>query len=372
MNVLISGYLPREGRFSMVRTARTIAAHAAPLLGTGDSIRLDERAGEPVVTALDYGSLTLKVRKRLLMPLHLRHQQCDVLHIIDSDYAAAIPAPRLAHALVTCHDTMPFLMADTLADVFPSRLGARFYRQSLKKMALAARVVCVSNFTRRCVLEYSEVSEGQSEVIAMGVDDAFQPVDMQAPAAQAFLERNSLTGKRVVLHVGNTEPYKNLETVFDVFARLRRHVREPMVLLKVGGKMSRPQQEHIARLKVGDSLVHLTGLGDEELVWAYNAADLLMWPSRFEGFGLPVLEAMACGTPVVCSNGGALPEVAGDAAVIHAPDDADGLAHACVHILEDEEHAETLRERGLRRAATFSWAETARQYLRVYRQLAAR
>ncbi|HOZ49095.1 MAG TPA: glycosyltransferase family 1 protein [Candidatus Hydrogenedentes bacterium] len=367
MNVLISGYVPAEGRFSMVRAARAIQANLTPLLDAGDAVRLDESGVEPVADALDYRSLSVKLRKRLLMPLGLRWKPYDVLHVIDNDYAAGVPARCAARTVVTCHDMMPFLLHDRIEDAFPRRAGRTFYLRGLERMSACGRVVCDSQFTRRCVLEHTACLPERVEVIPLGVEPSFRPLG--ATRVGVFRERHSLTGKRVVLHVGSADPYKNLEAVFRVVSSLRRALGDSVMLLKVGGRFSAAQETLMSQLGLRDAIVHATGLSEEELVTAYNAADVLLWPSRFEGFGLPVLEAMACGTPVVCSNGGSLAEVAGDAACVHDAEDEDRLRASCARVLEDIAFADKLREAGAAQVAAYSWERTAAAYYVVYRRV---
>jgi glycosyltransferase involved in cell wall biosynthesis len=125
----------------------------------------------------------------------------------------------------------------------------------------------------------------------------------------------------------------------------------------------------ISRLRIGDRVRHLGMLPAEELPRVYRAADLLLMPSFYEGFGLPVLEAMACGTPVVASDGGSLPEVVGDAGLLAAPTDIDGLVGAAVRVLTDPQLRDDLRRRGIDRARAFTWDRTAAATSAVYKSV---
>ncbi|MBX3175862.1 MAG: glycosyltransferase family 4 protein [Candidatus Hydrogenedentes bacterium] len=234
-------------------------------------------------------------------------------------------------------------------------------------MARCAHVVCVSEFTRRTLLDIAACSEDRTSVIPQAVEAHFQPLDPGDDALGAFRRRHGLEGKRVVLHVGTCLPYKNIGGLLEIF----RSLPEDVVLLKVGGTFAPEEQQLIARHGLEPRLAHRTQLSEPDLVLAYNAADLLLWPSRFEGFGLPVLEAMACGTPVVCSDGGALPEVAGEAARVHPVDDLAGMAASCVAILANPEEAAALRAAGLARAKAYTWEAAARAYCNVYHAVAA-
>ncbi len=191
--------------------------------------------------------------------------------------------------------------------------------------------------------------------------------------------------ERFVLYVGSNKPHKNLTGLVTAWAEL---IRGPGAMsgtqtatpggdaasgaeLVIAGAWDPhyPEARQLAD-SLGDSRIRWLGpVADADLPGLYAAATVFVFPSRFEGFGLPVIEAMACGTPVICSNVTALPEVAGDAAILIDPEDTAGLAEALGRVLQDEALQDDLRERGLRRAADYSWERTAAQTLEVYRQL---
>ena len=369
MKIMISGCVAEEGRFSMVRTARSLYRYIGAVLASGDEVALDKGVQGRIATRLNYQGLDVKLQKRLLLPLRLRCAHYDVLHIVDNDYGAAVPPQSLSRTVITCHDMMPFLIAECPEEVFSSRFGLHFYRRGLQAMQTCPCVVTDSEFTKRCVLQYTKCREDQIHVVYLGVDPCFNREATDSAALQDFETRYGLHGKRVVLHVGVTERYKNIETVLRVLRRLLDACDESVVLLKVGGRFDGENRDLVRQLNLANHIVHVTGLSESELVDGYHAADLLLWPSKFEGFGLPVLEAMACGTPVVCSNGGALPEVAGAAACIHDPQDEESLFHSCQRVLEDRDFAQRLRDAGLLQASQFTWTRAAEQYYALYREI---
>ena len=370
MKICISGYVLEENRHSMVRTAQSIHRHLLPLLPEGDSVVLDQRGNAPLGAAFNYVSLTVKLRKRLLMPARWWCQSCDILHIVDNDYAFGIPPWKLNRTVVTCHDMMPLLLHGTIEDAFPGTMGRFCYERVLKNLARCARVVCDSEFTKQCVIKHTDCQEQRLQVIPLAVDDFLKPIKEDRAELDAFCRDHDLSGKRVLLHVGSCAPYKNIETLLRIFKKLTGTVGDDLVLLKVGGQFSEAQVTLIADLDLDPHIRHVTGLSEDGLRLAYNAADLLLWPSHFEGFGLPIVEAMACGTPVVCSNGGSLPEVAGDAASVHDPNDEEALVTSCLKILDDKEHALQMRHAGLAYAARFTWEATAKAYYEVFHEVA--
>jgi len=371
MKVLISGYLLAEGRFSMVRTGRTLYRYLRPMLDPNDTVALDEASNGNAPVPHYTRKLSVKLRKRLVFPLHLRMGTYDVLHVVDSDYAAAIPPSKRRRTVVTCHDMIPFLTANRLEVVFPGRAGLYLYKKGLKVMAQCARISVPSKFTCESVLKYTECREEQVQVIYEAAEECFRPLGPHAPQVTAFLERHNLEGKRVILHVGTADVYKNIETVLAVFKKLLDKGNSNLMLLKVGSPFSAGHESIISRLGLSTNVTYVSRVSEDELISAYNIARLLLYPSEYEGFGYPILEAMSCGTPVVCSNGGSLAEVAGGAAAVHSPEDVDGLVESCQRVFEDESYRERLRELGMMRAAEFSWTRTAQKYYEIYKSVMA-
>ena len=175
-----------------------------------------------------------------------------------------------------------------------------------------------------------------------------------------------------VLGVGNLQPRKNLLRLVEAFSRLKRNTGLPHQLVLVGRAKWKESDLFDAIRKAGvESHVLFPGyLPDEDLVTLYAHADMFVYPSLYEGFGLPVLEAMACGVPVVTSNVTSIPEVAGDAAVLVDPLDVAALTGAIGRVLSDEALRRALREKGPRRAAHFSWKQTALQTWAYYQRMA--
>jgi len=173
--------------------------------------------------------------------------------------------------------------------------------------------------------------------------------------------------------VGRADPYKNLVGLIEAFAALRKQYQLPVELRIVGPKDRRYPEasQRAASLGVADMVKWLGYLPDDSLVSEYQNADVFVQPSWYEGFGLPVLEAFACGTPVICSNKGSLPEVAGGAALIVQPQDMIGLTEALRRVLTNSRLAQDMSARGLRRAQKFTWEATAQMTLEAYQKAAS-
>ena len=180
----------------------------------------------------------------------------------------------------------------------------------------------------------------------------------------------SITGS-FILFVGNISPRKNILALLQAFNKLKkRGIKHKLVI--AGKKDQRYEQvlKTLNELNLGGEVIFTGYVPEEDLPKLYNAADLFVYPSLYEGFGLPILEAMACGTPVVASNVSSLPEVAGDAGLLVNPQDVDALTNAMYKVLTDDKLKESLIDKGLERAKFFSWEKTARETLEVYKEVA--
>lgn len=227
----------------------------------------------------------------------------------------------------------------------------------------ATRILAVSEHTKREVVGLLGVPPERVVVTHDAARAHFRPPEPAALAA--FRARHGLP-EQFVLYVGTLEPRKNLVTLLEAYSQVIRSC--PVPLLVGGGKgwLYGDVFRRLDELGLRERVNFVGYLEEEELPLWYAAATMFVFPSIYEGFGMPPLEAMACGTPVITSNSASLPEVVGKAGIMVPPTDADALATAIVRLLDDASLREELRERGLRRAAAFSWHTTAKRTLEVY------
>jgi len=301
------------------------------------------------------------VRIPVTFSLALARERIDVVHV---QYVAPPVCP--ARVVVSVHD----IAYERYPQFFTPGEVARFRALVPLTIRKAAAVLTLSEYSKRDIVRRYNVPPDKITVTYLAADPMFQPIHDEGRLADARARYG--TGERFILSVGNLQPRKNLRTLIDAYVRLRRAgaTRHKLVLV---GKRAWLSDDIFAAARASgyaDELVFTGYVPDEDLVALYNAADLFVYPSIFEGFGLPPLEAMACGTPVVCSNTSSFPEVVSDAALTVDPLDVDGLAEAMSQALHDATLRERLSAQGPRRAALFFWEHTARITLDTYRSAA--
>ena len=291
----------------------------------------------------------------------LRERKVEVYH--STNFMIPLPAfsrrrPHATKCVCNIHDLIPLVHPEFT----PRALKTRFfpvYRALMHEIARRTdAVVTGSESAKRDIVRLLGIPEGRIAVAADGVDARHAPGG-EKPSARG--------GPRTVLYVGRCDPYKNLPGLVEAFARLVRAGVDARLRI-VGSPDARYPEagETARRLGVADRVEWSGYLDDAGLLKAYQDADVLALLSRYEGFGLPVIEAMACGTPVVCSNAASLPEVAGAAARLVEPDDVAGAAAALREVLTDAGTAARLRAAGFAQAQKFSWRTAAEAVLRIY------
>ncbi|HEY3111755.1 MAG TPA: glycosyltransferase family 1 protein [Chloroflexota bacterium] len=360
---------------AMTGTARYAAALADQLPALGYRVALRRsRAPWP-------GALTRPLRRLGLdldafwtsYPLLAGPARPGVLHLTAQTLATALLAPRPRRpTVVTVHDILPYtLRHDPTLGTIRHPLDLLFYRLALRGLARADLVLADSAYTAAELDRAVGLGDGRVRVVPLGVDGRrFHP---DRPTDELRAGYGLVEGERYVIYVGSEDPRKNLPALWRAFARVL--TRHPEVrLLKVGTahhQAERARLEELGRqLGIAAAVRFLGQVSDEALRSLYGLAAVCVVPSLYEGFGLPVLEAMACGAPVVCSNRTSLPEVAADAALVVEPE-PESLAAAIARILADPAGQDELRQRGLRRAAAYTWRRTAEQTAAAYEDLRA-
>ena len=297
--------------------------------------------------------------EQLSLPKLLKRDAIDVLHAPGyvMPLRAGVPTVLTVHDVIAVK--LPYLA---------SRVNALHYKLLLPRSLEAAQlIVASSETTKRDIMTVCPVPSDKVHVVPPGYDPVFDRRPTQAELDRVRAEHD--LPERFILFVGNLEPKKNLPTLFKAIARLKAGGRWDSTLVVVGAKSWRKASAlgGLSRLDAGRD-VHFCGyVPREDMPAVYALADLFVFPSLYEGFGFPPLEAMACGTPVVCSSTPALAETVGDAALQVPATGVRELADAVCQVLEDSALREAFVDKGRARVKKFSWRKTARQILAVYR-----
>lgn len=268
--------------------------------------------------------------------------------------------------VVTVHDLIHIKYPQYLKNTV-----ARLYAKKLMKHAIAhaGHIFTVSNCSKKDLMEYFQIPENEITVTYNATDNRFHKKSLKE-VGYLRDQYNIANNKKIILYVGNLKPHKNLRTLLEAYSKLKN--RDHYVLLLVGKAFDHNQIQDTEALYGIERGVITTGKVDNEtLVDLYNIADMFVLPSLYEGFGIPPLEAMACGTPVVCSNASSLPEVVGDAALLFDPLNAKELAKDIERLSEDKALYDKLVRRGFSRVGMFNWdrtvsrtKETIREYMK--------
>jgi glycosyltransferase involved in cell wall biosynthesis len=302
-------------------------------------------------------------RARLPLPVELFVGKVNLFHATDFVLPPTLPSTR---TLLTVHD-LSFVRVPEAASA-----GLRAYLKRVVPLSVrrADFVLADSQATKDDLVSLYGVSSGGVAVLLSGVDSRFAPV--LAGGVITTRSQYDIGTVPYILSVGTVQPRKNYGRLIQALALLRA-ANIDIHLVVAGGKgwLEDPIYDTIHATNMGD-YVHFIGFVDEkDLPTLYSGAVCFAFPSLYEGFGLPVLEAMACGTPVVTSNVSSLPEVAGDAALTIDPYNVEELAEALRRVIEDEALRKDLISKGFARAKQFSWDTSARQLIQIYRNLLA-
>src|SRR5688572_30255095 len=305
------------------------------------------------------------MREHLSIPHKLRSLGVDLFHA--PHYVLPLLCRR--RSVVTIHDCIHLLFPEYL----PNRLAYRYAKLMMgSAVQRSSLVFTVSEASRRDILQfYPEADPERLQVVPNAIDETLL-ADPGEEEMERVKERYQIRG-RVVLYAGNIKPHKNLDRLIQAFGLLKqRPGHEDLKLLIIGDEIGKypSLRRRVEAAGVRQDVRFFGFVPDQTLAALYRLASVFAFPSLYEGFGLPPLEAMACGTPVVTSNVSSIPEVVGDAAVQVNPEKVFEIARALKNVLLDDALRATLIERGYRQAARFSWDDTAREVLDTYRQAA--
>jgi len=307
----------------------------------------------------------------------VRYEQIGFVNACRRERAALAHVPYFGSPLfpatrtvVTIHDLIPMIM--------PAYRGSLLVRAYTTLAALSARradaIIADSECSKRDIVDRLKIDAARVRVVYLAAEARYRPLD---DAAQIEIARHKYgLPDKYLLYLGGYDQRKNVRVIVAAFARLPEFYRAGYRLVLAGVNLGRdseffPDPRRLARAAQlpDDALCCVGGADEADKPVLYAGASAFLFPSQYEGFGLPPLEAMACGTPIICANASSLPEVVGDAGITLPPDDADAWADAIRAVLTDDARRAEMRERGVAQARKFSWAHCAEETLAVYSEI---
>lgn len=330
----------------------------------GELVEGIERVKQPGDRLLLFGQKTGPIKdspmSRILweqsaLPVNITAQRLDVFHTP----IGAVPLLARTPSVVTVHD-LAFLK---YPDQLPASRRAWLVAATRLSARRAAKIITVSQATANDLKEWLNVPDDRIQAIPLATSGKVERVE--GKSLDVFQMKWDID-RPYVLAVGTLEPRKNLPTLLRAFARIKDDIDHQLVLVGPEGWLTGELKSTLEELNLGDR-VRLTGfVSDEELGGWYSGADLFAFPSYYEGFGLPSIEAMRCGAPVLCANNSAFPEVVGNAGVLIPAEDENAWSDSMLDLLQDESKRDELRTLGFARANEFSWERTAQETYDVY------
>ena len=362
------------GKYVVQLVSRLIRDESNEYVIYGDSRIFPQPGKYGQVRFRDPGKLPYPVWEQFVLPRWARQDCIELLHCPAN--TAPLWLSKHIKLVLTIHDVMYLLPVSTLSasNVLRQRLGKSYRRTVVPRVARRAdRIIAVSDFSKRQIAERLRVAPEHIDAVHEGVDSGLSSKagDAVGEADAAIREQLDLP---FILVLGAADPRKNTLAVIRVYAARWRELpnRERLVIVGLGDWRSSPAYRLAVELGIEKKIVFAGYVSEGLLAWLYSSSSCFLYPTLYEGFGFPVLEAMMCGTPVITSGSTSIPEVAGDAAVFVDPTSEKSIGDAVVTLLRDERLRQDLIRRGRERVSKFSWENTAEKTLRVYSGLEER
>jgi hypothetical protein len=297
------------------------------------------------------------------IPDIIKTKGVDIYHVPQN--GIGLPENKNSIYVATIHDLIPYIMPETVGKGYLSK----FISQMPKIMSSLDMIITVSEWSKKDIMRIFNIPDEKIKVTYLAADDMFVPMDKHI--AHDFIRQKYEIDKDFILYLGGFSPRKNVKSILVAFSMIYKNLSKDYKVVIIGSSKDDHQflNKLAQNLNIGDR-VHFTGyVPYEDLPFFYNGADLFVYPSLYEGFGLPALEAICCGTPTITSNVSSIPEVVGDGALLINPFDTEELAKAMEQVLEDNEIKLDLINKGFTRASNFSWQKTASETLKAYESL---
>lgn len=299
--------------------------------------------------------------EQISLPRFLKKNRIDVLH----SPGFVMPIMSKAKNVLTMAD-MTFFTHPEAHTLAKRAYFWMFMPISIKK---ADKIISISENTKKDILDHVKVDKKKIRTVHLAADRSFK--ELNKDKCRKEIKERYDVGSPFILFIGMIEPRKNLERLITAFSELKKKENMQHKLVIVGKKGWKFDSifKTIKKERLEQEIIFTGYVPDEDLAKFYNAADFFVYPSLYEGFGLPVLEAMACGCPVITSNVSSMPEVAGDAGLLINPESVKDIADAIKKVINDKELQKKMRKQGIKQSSRFSWKKTAEKTLRIYEEV---
>lgn len=299
-------------------------------------------------------------------PNQVKKYQGTINHIIDQSYAHLLHKINYKNSIITVHDIIPILAWKGIIQGLTYPHFPLLYKLSVKALSKAKAIIAVSQSTKNDLITHCKLNPDNITVIHNGIDSRFCKFSIEK--RKLLRDKLRLPNKDVkIVLIAGFQSYKNNFVSFKVVSKLQQqNINVQLVWLGANNEIC---EKYSKQANLNNNAVSMNNLSFDQIVELYNTVDCLLFPSLYEGFGFPPLEAMACGTPVVTSNAASIPEVVGNAAIMLPPNNVDGLAEAVKNILENKMLREDYINRGYANVNRFSWKQSALQVFSLYKKI---
>ncbi|WP_461206394.1 glycosyltransferase family 4 protein [Clostridium sp. DL1XJH146] len=299
----------------------------------------------------------------IYIPYDLKKSDVDIYHIPQNGIGLETEAHSRYNKIITIHDLIPYILPETV--------GAGYLRKFLEDVpsiiSASDAIITVSECSKKDILKFFPTAKGKVYVTPLAADKIYKPLNREK--CKNFLKNKYKIDKNFILYIGGFSERKNVRALIHSFIKAQKWLNDDYYLV-LGGARKDIGNSLYQEFGIKNNRILFTGyLPTKELPIFYNAAELFAYPSLYEGFGLPPLEAMCCGTPVITSNISSIPEVVGDAGFLINPFDHYEIEKNIIKILNNIEIKEKLRENSLKRASEFNWIKTAEKTLEIYEKV---
>ncbi|MFU0824917.1 glycosyltransferase family 4 protein [Clostridium sp.] len=292
----------------------------------------------------------------------LIRENIDIYHVPQNGIGLNIDAK--CKKVITVHDLIPYIMPETVGRGYL----LKFLREVPNIIQNVDGIITVSEYSKKDILKFFPIDPDKIFVTPLAADSIYKPLDKDT--CKKFLAKKYNITKPFILYIGGFSARKNVKALINSFLRALPNLEEKDYTLVIGGAKKDLGEYLSSSYSHLASKIMFTGfIPKQELPIFYNSCDAFVYPSLYEGFGLPPLEAMSCGAPVITSNITSIPEIVEDSAILINPYDEDELKESLEKVLNDEKLRESLREKGLRQASKFSWKKTAEKTFKVYEKV---